>query len=129
MYFPDGTWCNNDGGEDYFCLKHQCISESQSRQPRKSSGPDIEILQNAKPGDQEPEQSVLDFFIVDEKGNQKNEDIPASDKDQNNDDEFTQDDELTRDKRAPNRDPRDFEPDTEYEQDEPLSADWFHKFW
>jgi len=129
LYFPDGTWCNNDGGEDYFCLKHQCISESQSRQPRKSSGPDIEILQNAKPGDQEPEQSVLDFFIVDEKGNQKNEDIPASDKDQNNDDEFTQDDELTRDKRAPNRDPRDFEPDTEYEQDEPLSADWFHKFW
>lgn len=26
-YFPDGTWCNRQGNEDYFCLKHHCLPE------------------------------------------------------------------------------------------------------
>lgn len=27
-YFPDGTWCHNDGNQDYYCLQHHCLPES-----------------------------------------------------------------------------------------------------
>ena len=60
MFFPDGTWCHNDGSEDYFCLKHQCISESQSRQPRKiGDKPEVQIFQNAQIEDNEPDKTVI----------------------------------------------------------------------
>ncbi|KPI94766.1 A disintegrin and metalloproteinase with thrombospondin motifs 3 [Papilio xuthus] len=26
-YFPDGTWCHNDGSNDYFCQQHHCLPE------------------------------------------------------------------------------------------------------
>jgi len=26
-YFPDGTWCHNDGTSNYFCLQHHCLPE------------------------------------------------------------------------------------------------------
>ncbi|KAJ8736459.1 hypothetical protein PYW08_007115 [Mythimna loreyi] len=27
-YFPDGTWCHNDGNQDYYCLQHHCLPEN-----------------------------------------------------------------------------------------------------
>ncbi|KAH9641603.1 hypothetical protein HF086_009206, partial [Spodoptera exigua] len=27
-YFPDGTWCHNDGSQDYYCLQHHCLPEN-----------------------------------------------------------------------------------------------------
>jgi len=26
-YFPDGTWCHNDGISNYYCLQHHCLPE------------------------------------------------------------------------------------------------------
>ena len=80
----------NIGSEDYFCLKHQCISESQSRQPRKNDKIDIEIFQNALENENDPDQKVVDYFTVDEAGNPKNEAPPPSDKNAYPDDQFTQ---------------------------------------
>ncbi|KAJ0182622.1 hypothetical protein K1T71_001991 [Dendrolimus kikuchii] len=27
-YFPDGTWCHNDGTQNYYCLQHHCLPEN-----------------------------------------------------------------------------------------------------
>lgn len=27
-YFPDGTWCHTEEGQDYFCRQHHCLPES-----------------------------------------------------------------------------------------------------
>ncbi|RLU15801.1 hypothetical protein DMN91_011557 [Ooceraea biroi] len=27
-YFPDGTWCHAEDGQDYFCRQHHCLPES-----------------------------------------------------------------------------------------------------
>lgn len=24
-YFPDGTWCHNDGKQNYYCQQHKCL--------------------------------------------------------------------------------------------------------
>lgn len=119
LYFPDGTWCNNDGSEDFFCLKHQCVSESQSRQPRKNDKIEVEIFQNAQENETVPDQDVVDYFTVDEAGNPKNEAPPPSDKNAYPDDQFIQDDELEITKRSPRHHNRDLEEDIEYLQDEP----------
>jgi len=29
-YFPDGTWCHNKDGQDYYCRKHYCLPEHYS---------------------------------------------------------------------------------------------------
>lgn len=26
-YFPDGTWCHNENGEDYYCNNRHCLAE------------------------------------------------------------------------------------------------------
>ncbi|XP_068626453.1 A disintegrin and metalloproteinase with thrombospondin motifs adt-2-like [Battus philenor] len=33
-YFPDGTWCHNDGKHDYFCLQHHCLPENFKMAPQ-----------------------------------------------------------------------------------------------
>ncbi|XP_013134598.1 PREDICTED: A disintegrin and metalloproteinase with thrombospondin motifs 7-like [Papilio polytes] len=33
-YFPDGTWCHNDGGNDYFCQQHHCLPENFKMTPQ-----------------------------------------------------------------------------------------------
>ncbi|CAH2050238.1 unnamed protein product, partial [Iphiclides podalirius] len=33
-YFPDGTWCHNDGATDYFCLQHHCLPENFKMTPQ-----------------------------------------------------------------------------------------------
>jgi hypothetical protein len=136
LFFPDGTWCHNDGSEDYFCLKHQCISESQSRQPRKNSDkPEVQIFQNAQIEDNEPDKTVIEYFTVDKDGNPKSEAIPKSDKDSHKDDDktdFDQDDEINpqKRKRSPetkeHRNPREYEPDEEFEMSEPMFMPGFN---
>jgi len=27
-YFPDGTWCHAEEGQDYFCRRHHCLPEN-----------------------------------------------------------------------------------------------------
>lgn len=27
-YFPDGTWCHAEGGQNYFCRQHHCLPDS-----------------------------------------------------------------------------------------------------
>ena len=27
-YFPDGTWCHREKGQDYFCQQHHCLPEN-----------------------------------------------------------------------------------------------------
>ncbi|XP_067213581.1 A disintegrin and metalloproteinase with thrombospondin motifs adt-2-like isoform X2 [Linepithema humile] len=29
-YLPDGTWCHNENGQDYYCRQHYCLPESYS---------------------------------------------------------------------------------------------------
>ncbi|XP_012232663.2 A disintegrin and metalloproteinase with thrombospondin motifs adt-2-like isoform X1 [Linepithema humile] len=29
-YFPDGTWCHNENGQNYYCRKHYCLPENYS---------------------------------------------------------------------------------------------------
>ncbi|XP_012221050.2 A disintegrin and metalloproteinase with thrombospondin motifs adt-2-like isoform X1 [Linepithema humile] len=29
-YFPDGTWCHNEDGQDYYCRQHYCLPPSYS---------------------------------------------------------------------------------------------------
>ena len=29
-YFPDGTWCHNEGGQNYYCRQHYCLPENHS---------------------------------------------------------------------------------------------------
>lgn len=26
-YFPDGSWCHNENGQDYYCIHHHCLPE------------------------------------------------------------------------------------------------------
>ncbi|CAK1601860.1 unnamed protein product [Parnassius mnemosyne] len=33
-YFPDGTWCHNDGSQDYYCLQHHCLPENFKMTPQ-----------------------------------------------------------------------------------------------
>lgn len=49
-YFPDGTWCGNDGQKDLYCLQRTCVSEADglSRSAgRSSSSGDLEMSNNA----------------------------------------------------------------------------------
>ena len=48
LFFPDGTLCHNDGNQNYYCLKHQCIPGDQSRSPRTRDsilGQDVSVFQ------------------------------------------------------------------------------------
>lgn len=49
-YFPDGTWCGNEGGKDLFCLQRTCVSqdmvEGLIRSGTANSG-DLDITNNA----------------------------------------------------------------------------------
>ena len=92
LYFPDGTLCHNDGSQNYYCLKHECIPADQSRNPRADVKQDVNIYQNAKPDGENVNQETLDFFSVDESGKPKNEAPPKTAKGTEDDDEFEMDD-------------------------------------
>jgi hypothetical protein len=47
-YFPDGTWCGNDGQKDLYCLQRSCISaEELIRSTREKSSTDLDMANNA----------------------------------------------------------------------------------
>ncbi|XP_012229234.2 A disintegrin and metalloproteinase with thrombospondin motifs adt-2-like isoform X1 [Linepithema humile] len=31
-YFPDGTWCHEENGQNYYCRQHHCLPESYSQE-------------------------------------------------------------------------------------------------
>lgn len=46
-YFPDGTWCHTEEGQDYFCRRHHCLPENflfgkKSRNHRGHEDGDVE---------------------------------------------------------------------------------------
>lgn len=54
-YFPDGTWCHNEDGQDYFCLRHHCLPENfrfgkDSSMSRYDNEDSVLGPQNAAPG-------------------------------------------------------------------------------
>ena len=127
LYFPDGTKCHNDGRQNYYCLKHQCIPADQSRTPRSDNQPQVEIFQNALPEDDESvDQQVLDYFTADDSGTPKGE-PPASDRDNDIDDEFDQTGDEIKISKRDRYDDRLLEDDIQYDQPE-LDMDWMSRF-
>ena len=126
LYFPDGTKCHNDGRQNYYCLKHQCIPADQSRTPRSDVQTPVDIFQNALPEDDSVDQDVLDYFTADDSGTPKGP-PPAGDRDNDINDEFDQSgDEIKiskRDRYSDRYDDRFYEDDIQYDQPE-LDMDW-----
>lgn len=112
---------HRNSNQNYYCLKHQCVSGDASRTPRSDQQPPVEIFQNALPEEPEAKQTVLDFFSADDKG-QPLDAPPPSDKHEENSDEFEQDDEISIAKRGRHHNDREFE--YEYEQDELERSDF-----
>lgn len=51
-YFPDGTWCHNDGTKNYYCVRHHCLPEDFQISKTtflRGLGEDIPFSQNAWP--------------------------------------------------------------------------------
>ncbi|XP_037070906.1 A disintegrin and metalloproteinase with thrombospondin motifs adt-2-like [Pollicipes pollicipes] len=52
-YFPDGTWCHNDGLSDYYCQLHECrpkigaVSQDEAGDEEAAAPPPLNVLQNA----------------------------------------------------------------------------------
>lgn len=66
-YFPDGTLCHTEGdGSKYYCQRTFCLEENS--RVAKSTAPDLNLLLNALPGDddsQTPEQLKTYFSLND----------------------------------------------------------------
>lgn len=75
-YFPDGTFCHNDGKQNYYCLHHHCLPESfkfSKLSPGQFMDDDIPFwLGNASPEDYNGKVSVnemlLQYLSLDGKG-------------------------------------------------------------
>ncbi|KAG7203022.1 hypothetical protein KM043_010147 [Ampulex compressa] len=54
-YFPDGTWCHAEDGQDYFCRRHHCLPEDfrfGKKLPADRPDEDVEFgPQNARPAE------------------------------------------------------------------------------
>jgi len=65
-YFPDGTFCHQDGGTKYYCQKNTCLEEDS--RVAKQDTPDLDVLFNAKPegdGDVKPPAELEKYFTLD----------------------------------------------------------------
>ncbi|XP_064479406.1 A disintegrin and metalloproteinase with thrombospondin motifs adt-1-like [Ornithodoros turicata] len=92
-FFPDGTWCHNDGKRDYYCRNHVCQPEAQGRSlffRDVEGGADVPILGNAHPSDQEPSSSVRDFFSYDDDDTKSDNSLPKEEAP--SEEEYTDDD-------------------------------------
>ncbi|XP_040583441.1 A disintegrin and metalloproteinase with thrombospondin motifs adt-2 [Lepeophtheirus salmonis] len=89
VYFPDGSWCHNDGTSNYYCINHKCTSTA--RGARAESSPEILVNQNAKPDNLVNTTTISDFFTLDEDGKSSG-DVPPKEKEDEDDAEFVQDD-------------------------------------
>jgi len=66
-YFPDGTFCHQDGDTKFYCQKNTCL-ERDSR-VAKNDSPDLNIMLNASPqgdGERKTPAEVEDYFTLDE---------------------------------------------------------------
>lgn len=64
-FFPDGTWCHNDGKKDYYCLARTCQPAGKARNHRDNSKrPEVSIdyLNNARPKEIKTEQKLKEYF-------------------------------------------------------------------
>ena len=64
-YFPDGTLCHTEGGNNYYCQRHMCLSKD-SRVARQDT-PDLDINMNAPPKSEDvslPE-NLSKYFTLD----------------------------------------------------------------
>jgi len=67
-YFPDGTWCHNDGDTDYFCRKNKCVSSNRGARAEKV--PDLGVSNNARPdGEYFIPKEVEKYFTLNAEGN------------------------------------------------------------
>lgn len=48
VYFPDGTFCHSQGGTDYFCRNHQCVSGVRGGR-WTDKVPNLNVNSNARP--------------------------------------------------------------------------------
>merc|ERR1711970_1601088 len=63
-YFPDGTFCHDDGSTKYYCQKHMCL-EKDSRVARNDS-PDLNLPMNAAAeGEDEIPELLGKYFSLD----------------------------------------------------------------
>eukprot|EP00096_Caligus_rogercresseyi_P015326 TRINITY_DN7776_c0_g1_i1.p1 TRINITY_DN7776_c0_g1~~TRINITY_DN7776_c0_g1_i1.p1 ORF type:complete len:386 (-),score=72.14 TRINITY_DN7776_c0_g1_i1:206-1363(-) len=90
-YFPEGSWCHNDGSTDYYCIKNKCTSIA--RGAKAESSQEIAINQNARPDDASTTE-IYDYFLIDDEGESKGDLLPKENE-ANDDTEFVQDDGLT----------------------------------
>lgn len=75
-YFPDGTYCHNDGRQNYYCLHHHCLPETfkfTKADPGLFLNDDIPFwLGNASPGEEEGNihlnNMLFEYLSLDPKG-------------------------------------------------------------
>ena len=73
LYFPDGTLCHNDGQQNYYCLKHQCVPGDQSRSPRQNNEPEVAVFQVRKPCVSTSLRERTEFYLQVELGSKCND--------------------------------------------------------
>ncbi|KAL0279016.1 UNVERIFIED_CONTAM: hypothetical protein PYX00_000661 [Menopon gallinae] len=66
-YFPDGTWCHNDGLTNYYCLQHHCLPEN-FKYVKGSFQEDVAFSQNAAPKTTKPSNELLHYLGLDLNG-------------------------------------------------------------
>ncbi|XP_059608052.1 A disintegrin and metalloproteinase with thrombospondin motifs adt-1-like [Phlebotomus argentipes] len=69
-YFPDGTWCHREGGEEYFCRQHHCLPESFHLKKTDPwlLGEDIPLPGNAWPTSEPIDENLLKYHSLDAQG-------------------------------------------------------------
>lgn len=75
-YFPDGTFCHNDGGQNFYCLHHHCLPENFKFTKSDPGFPDDDIpfwIGNASPNDNDEKvhfnDMLFEYMSLDPKGN------------------------------------------------------------
>ncbi|KAK2583028.1 hypothetical protein KPH14_009070 [Odynerus spinipes] len=66
-YFPDGTWCHEEGGQNYFCRQHHCLPEDFRFAKTLLYDNKDEILlgpQNARPDNQKPSNRLTKYLSL-----------------------------------------------------------------
>ncbi|XP_047368387.1 A disintegrin and metalloproteinase with thrombospondin motifs 2-like isoform X2 [Vespa velutina] len=65
----DGTWCHEEGGQNYFCRQHHCLPEDFRFAKKFLSDHKDEIelglgLQNARPNEAKPSDRLIKYFSL-----------------------------------------------------------------
>jgi len=87
VYFPDGTFCHSEGGTDYYCRKHQCLSSA--RGSRADKIPDLPISQNARPdGELGVSKDMEAYFSLNDDGKPESNNFQSDDHNEVPDDDW-----------------------------------------